>query len=165
MTSVIPNCTGVRVKFRERLLVIRSANGMEFKVPFSEIDESSPIQDAGDSGDLITRRTWPEIAGIVSPQSEPTPAANGLAKEETTMAYEQRDLSGALFRHDKKGNEKAPDYSGTCMIGDRMYYISAWLKTAQSSSKYMSLSFKLKDDRRQGTPARHHDDSDLDILK
>jgi hypothetical protein len=45
MKSVIPNCTGVRCKFREKLLVVRGGNGMEFSVPYDEIDETSEVQD------------------------------------------------------------------------------------------------------------------------
>jgi hypothetical protein len=161
MKSVIENCTGLRVKFRERLLRVRGQNGCEFDVPFSEIDETSDVQDLGDSGSLVTRRTWAEIAGIVPPQPEPAPAENEAAQDETTMAYDQKDMSGGLFKQDKKGNEKAPDYSGTCMIGDRLYYISAWLKTAQSGTKYMSLSFKLKDQQRQGSSTARDRDDDI----
>jgi len=36
MKPVIPNCTAVRLKFRERLLMIRGANGHEFGIELSE---------------------------------------------------------------------------------------------------------------------------------
>jgi hypothetical protein len=142
MKSAIPNCVGVRCKFRERLLIVRGPSGMEFSVLYHEIDESSEVQDVRDHGTLVTRRSFAEVAGLPSPPEqpaepapppEPTLAASEAAQE-NEMAYEQKDMSGALFKHDKEGNEKAPDYSGTCMIGNRLYFISAWLKTAQSGS-------------------------------
>lgn len=55
--------------------------------------------------------------------------------------YEQKELSGALFKHDKKGNEKAPDYKGNCKIGGKEWEMAAWLKTSPKGTKYMSLSF------------------------
>jgi hypothetical protein len=96
------------------------------------------------------------------PPPEPEPAAEETAhEEETTMAYEQKDMSGALFKNTDKKGDKSPDYTGSVMIGGQVYYLSAWIKTSQAGTKYMSLSFKLKDDQRQGASARRHDDSDI----
>jgi hypothetical protein len=43
---------------------------------------------------------------------------------------------GVMFENDKKGNEKAPDYSGP--IDDTGLKIAGW-KRAKEDSKYMSL--------------------------
>jgi hypothetical protein len=42
---------------------------------------------------------------------------------------------------------------------------SAWIKTGQNGAKFMSIALTAKSDQRQGTSARRHDDSDVDILK
>lgn len=67
------------------------------------------------------------------------------------MAYEQRDNSGSLFKNDKKGNEKAPDYRGNSMINGKLMKISAWLKEGKNGTKFMSLSFQ-PDDGPKGAP-------------
>ena len=61
------------------------------------------------------------------------------------MAFEQRDMSGALFRNAKKSEENHPSATGTVMIEGIEYYISSWTKTTKSGDKFQSLSFKRKD--------------------
>jgi hypothetical protein len=52
------------------------------------------------------------------PPPEPEPAAEETAhEEETTMAYQQKDMSGALFKNTDKKGDKSPDYTGSVMIG------------------------------------------------
>lgn len=58
------------------------------------------------------------------------------------MAYEQRDNSGSLFKNDKQGHDNRPDYRGNAMVNGEMLEMSAWIKTSQSGTKYMSVSFK-----------------------
>ena len=60
------------------------------------------------------------------------------------MAYEQRELSGSLFKNNKKGKETHADYQGTTLIDGTEYYISAWTKEGPKE-KWMSLAFKRKD--------------------
>jgi uncharacterized protein (DUF736 family) len=55
--------------------------------------------------------------------------------------FELKDLTGNLFKNDKKGNEKAPDYRGECSVAGEKLSIAAWLKTSAKGTKYMSLSF------------------------
>jgi len=61
------------------------------------------------------------------------------------MAYEQRDNSGSLFKNDKKESENHPDYNGSAMVNGSEVWMSAWLKTSTSGKKFMSFSFKPKD--------------------
>ena len=67
--------------------------------------------------------------------------------------YEQRPDSGVLFKNDKKGNEKAPDYTGdyTTQDGNKRRIV-AWIKESKTGSKYMSLSFS---DMRRQEPKSH----------
>ncbi len=57
------------------------------------------------------------------------------------------EMRFALFKNDKEGNEKRPDYRGTMQIGGVAYVLSAWIKTSKAGAKYMSLSVKPKDQR------------------
>ena len=63
------------------------------------------------------------------------------------MNYDNTD-TGALFKNDKKGNEKAPDYTGDIYdaLGNKRR-IAAWLKKSASGMSYMSL--KVEDSRSQ----------------
>lgn len=59
------------------------------------------------------------------------------------------NLSGALFKNDKEGgNPNWPDYKGQCEIHGQQFWISAWIKPKKDGSgKFMSLSFKAKDEK------------------
>ena len=53
--------------------------------------------------------------------------------------------SGALFKNDKQGNENRPDYRGPFVDENGVEKeISAWLKTAKSGIKYMSIQVSDK---------------------
>ena len=56
------------------------------------------------------------------------------------MAYDNNN-SGSLFKNDRKQNERQPDYTGSAIVNGKTMRISAWVKTAKSGQKYMSLAF------------------------
>jgi hypothetical protein len=58
------------------------------------------------------------------------------------MAYEHREMSGALFKNDKREKETQPNATGTALIGGALYRISAWTKDG-AKGKFQSLAFKL----------------------
>ena len=59
--------------------------------------------------------------------------------------YDNTD-TGALFKSDKKGNEKAPDYTGDIYDANgKKRRIAAWLRKSGSGMTYMSL--KIEDVR------------------
>ena len=60
------------------------------------------------------------------------------------MSDNQKVGQGALFKNDKQGLEKRPDYTGSATILNKAFYISAWLTTSRNGEKYMSLAFKEK---------------------
>lgn len=87
------------------------------------------------------------------------------------MGYEQRDMSGSLFKNADKASDNHPDYSGSCLIGGTEYWMSAWLKESESGRRWMSFSFKPKEAKPTGKthgemkrgssappPKRTHDD-------
>ena len=68
------------------------------------------------------------------------------------MAYEIRELSGSLFKNEKKTEEKHPQMQGSCLIDGVEYYISAWTKEG-SRGRWQSLAFKRKDAKPDAKPA------------
>lgn len=81
------------------------------------------------------------------------------------MAYEQRELSGSLFKNDKKEAESHPDLKGSALIDGVEYWVSGWTKERQSG-KWISLAFKKKDaPKKESKPAKkgRFDDMDDDI--
>ena len=68
------------------------------------------------------------------------------------MAYEHKPGSFALFKNDKEGNEKRPDYTGDGMSLDgKPIKVSAWLKEGKNG-KFMSCQFQEKT---KGEPAKN----------
>ena len=64
------------------------------------------------------------------------------------MQQQQRERSGILFKNDRKAKDSHPDYTGSATIGGEEFYLSAWIKAGRNG-KFMSLSFKSKDDQRE----------------
>jgi uncharacterized protein (DUF736 family) len=61
------------------------------------------------------------------------------------MQYDP-NLKGVLFRNDKGGNEKRPDYRGSAVINNVDYNISAWIKASKKTGdKFLSLTFQQKE--------------------
>lgn len=55
------------------------------------------------------------------------------------------NMRGVLFKNDKKGNEKRPDYRGSAVIDNIDFNISGWLQASKKDgSKFMSLKFEAK---------------------
>lgn len=59
------------------------------------------------------------------------------------MAFTLKDGQGTLFKNDKDGNEKRPDYRGELVIEGRTYELSGWIKDG-TRSKWVSISAKPK---------------------
>jgi hypothetical protein len=62
--------------------------------------------------------------------------------------YQQRDLTGSLFKNERKEADTHSDYKGSALIGGTEFWLDAWINTAKDGSKYMSLKFKPKEARR-----------------
>lgn len=61
------------------------------------------------------------------------------------------NLSGVLFKNDKEGNEKRPDYRGSAEIDRVQYWVSGWIREPKGGGdKFMSLKFEAKQAREAG---------------
>jgi hypothetical protein len=78
------------------------------------------------------------------------------------MAFEQRDNSGVLFKNDKKGNEKAPDYTGMGMVDGFEYKFAAWIKEGKKG-KFMSVNFQRKDDEKEHQKPQQSNRDEVDV--
>lgn len=68
----------------------------------------------------------------------------------TTQEFDNTNR-GALFKADKQGNEKRPDYSGSLNVNGQEFWISAWIREGQKG-KFMSLSVKPKEQQQERRP-------------
>ncbi len=72
------------------------------------------------------------------------------------MAYEPKDMSGTLFRNDKREKDSHPHATGTAIIDGVEYWVSAWTKEG-AKGKFQSLSFKPKQERAQEIRREHRE--------
>lgn len=73
------------------------------------------------------------------------------------------NMSGAIFKNEKRRSENSPDYTGQCEIDGTEYWMSAWIKTPRSGGKkFMSLAFTQKDVPSNTSPAPTQNDIDFD---
>lgn len=62
------------------------------------------------------------------------------------------ELKGVFFKNDDKASEQHPDYKGSATVGGVDYFMDAWVNTADSGRKYMSVKFKEKTGRHAPAP-------------
>lgn len=74
------------------------------------------------------------------------------------MAYEKRDMSGTLFKNDKREKDTHPHATGTAIIDGVEYFVNAWTKEGRGG-KFQSLAFKRKDKRVEQIRNDHERDS------
>lgn len=55
----------------------------------------------------------------------------------------------SIFKNDKKGNEKAPDYRGTTTLNNQEYKVALWVRTSASGTKYMSGTVEVDTYKKQ----------------
>jgi hypothetical protein len=65
------------------------------------------------------------------------------------MAYEQKELSGSLFKNDERKTDKHPNLQGSALIDGVEYWVSGWTKEKTDGDKWISLAFKAKEQKPQ----------------
>jgi len=55
------------------------------------------------------------------------------------------NLRGALFKNNKRTNDKQPEYTGNCEINGQEFWVSAWVKESQNGTKFFSMAYTPKE--------------------
>lgn len=71
----------------------------------------------------------------------------------------------SLFKNDKKGNEKAPDYRGTTTLNNQEYKVALWVRTSASGTKYMSGTVEIDTYKKQETKTSYTREEIVDLDK
>ena len=68
------------------------------------------------------------------------------------MGYEVKDLTGSLFKNEKKKDgTKAPDFTGYVMVDGSRFELLGWKKTSTTSGKnFISLALKKAEENKAG---------------
>ena len=63
------------------------------------------------------------------------------------MMSEQYDnnLRGALFKNQKRTEERQPEYTGNCEIDGKEYWVSAWVRESKNGQKFFSMAYTPKE--------------------
>ncbi len=62
-------------------------------------------------------------------------------------SYQQKDLTGTLFKNKRKEKETHPNATGTALIDGVEYRVSAWTRKDKNGDPYQSLAFTRADSR------------------
>jgi uncharacterized protein (DUF736 family) len=71
------------------------------------------------------------------------------------MTEYDKTNTGILSRNDRKEKDTHPDFRGSINIEGREFWLSGWVKAKKDgSSKFFSLSVKLKDEQAKPATAK-----------
>jgi hypothetical protein len=62
---------------------------------------------------------------------------------------EKRNNSGVLSKNQNPKTDKSPPYTGEALIDGKEFWVSGWVRE-NSRGKFFSLSFRPKDQKRDG---------------
>lgn len=63
------------------------------------------------------------------------------------MPFEQRELTGSLFKNKKREKDSHPNTQGSALIDGVEYWVSGWTKNDKNGDPWISLAFKRKDEK------------------
>lgn len=79
------------------------------------------------------------------------------------MAYDN-NMSGVLFKNDRKTKDTQPTYKGFCEIDNVEFWMSAWVNTAKGGprqgQKFLSIRFEAKNQDQVKSSGSTSSDSD-----
>ena len=79
------------------------------------------------------------------------------------MAYEMKELTGSLFKNDERKTDKHPNLQGSCLIDGVEYWLSGWTKERDNGDKWISLAFKVKEQKPQAKKPAAKQEVESDI--
>lgn len=80
------------------------------------------------------------------------------------MAEYDNNNTFALFKNDKQGNEKRPDYTGTITVNGEEMRMSAWIRESKTGNKFMSGQIQHKRES-NGANLNHEPPRDFDGME
>jgi uncharacterized protein (DUF736 family) len=67
----------------------------------------------------------------------------------------KKDMTGVLFKNQKKDSDKHPDYKGSALVDGEEYWLAGWVNDNEKVGKYLSLKFEPKEESKSNkTPPR-----------
>lgn len=69
------------------------------------------------------------------------------------MAFEQKDMTGSVFKNERKTTDNHPDRTGSATIDGVAYWVNGWMKQDKNGNPWLSLAFKRKDQPGSALPA------------
>jgi uncharacterized protein (DUF736 family) len=67
------------------------------------------------------------------------------------MSKYDNSNSAVLFKNDKKGNEKAPDYKGKGQVNGKDVELAAWARKSEKGDTFLSITFSEPYNKGGGT--------------
>jgi hypothetical protein len=61
------------------------------------------------------------------------------------MAYEKRDMTGSMFKNDRKEQDTHADWRGEIRIEGKDYWVSSWENVTRDGKPWLKLTAKAKD--------------------
>lgn len=74
------------------------------------------------------------------------------------MAFEDREMSGFIFRNKERKSEKHPTMRGTCLVNGQPHEIALWTKETEKAGKF--FSFKISPARERPATQAERDADD-----
>lgn len=65
------------------------------------------------------------------------------------MAYEIRDMSGSVFKNNRRDRDTSPQLTESAMIFGKEVWVNAWVKVDKNGDKWISLGFKEKQPKQE----------------
>lgn len=63
------------------------------------------------------------------------------------MAYEMKELTGSLFKNERKTSDTHSNATGSCLIDGVEYWVNAWTKKDKNGNPWQSLAFRRKEEK------------------
>ena len=70
------------------------------------------------------------------------------------MAYEQKDLTGSLFKNERKTTDQHPGMTGSALIDGVAYFVDSWKNVDSKGQPYLSMKFKRKEKQPEQQPSQ-----------
>lgn len=63
------------------------------------------------------------------------------------MAYTPKDMTGSLWRNERKEKPTHPDHKGEIVVAGTRYELAAWVREAKNGKKFFSIAVSVPRER------------------